>query len=499
MRKLFFSLLLITTGITVSAQDKFSGQFKAIDKYMDSLIQQWNIPGMAVGIVHRDKLIYKKGFGYRNMEKKLPVDAQTNFPIASNTKLFTATLATMLAVEGKLDLDKPVKYYLPTLEFATDELNAKVSIRDMLSHRTGIPGYDALWVGGTVPRDSMIARLKLIQPRYALREGYIYNNVLYSTAGVVLEAVTGQSWEEQVRKKLFEPLQMNRSGFSDLDDRSANFSLSYLEPDSAGRFIPRLSTSQNEALGPAGTIFSNVEDMSHWMIAQLNEGKYAGKQVIAPAAIKETMIPHILSDRTGRWEELSHAIYCLGRSVMAYKGLRMWAHTGSIDGFYSQLTFIPGEELAIFVVGNSANSSYLRSTMTYPIIDRLLNLEYTDWSSRAMREYLNAKNRQLQNRQRGNAPAAKKVPADHPLTAYVGKYTHPLLGAVEVGYDKDKLTVEYRKIRADLHHDNYEQFITRQGPGFSDFRLNFLTNAQGRVHAMMMGVYGENGLFERVP
>ncbi len=134
---------LLLSSITFS-QTSFQKTFPVIDKYIDSLLKDWNVPGLALGIVYKDQLIYSKGYGYRDLERKLPVQASTLFPIASNTKLFTATAAAMLEQEGKLNLDKPVRNYMPSLTFSNDELNAKVTLRDMLSHRTGLPRYDAL-------------------------------------------------------------------------------------------------------------------------------------------------------------------------------------------------------------------------------------------------------------------------------------------------------------------------------------------------------------------
>ena len=142
--------------IIFSQANPFADKLPAIDKYIDSALKEWNMPGMTLSIVYKDQLIYTKGYGYRDLEKKLPVDVNTLFPIASNTKLFTATVACILHYQEKLSLDKPVKNYLPSIVFSTDDLNAKTTIRDMLSHRTGLPRYDGIWVNASFTRKEMV-------------------------------------------------------------------------------------------------------------------------------------------------------------------------------------------------------------------------------------------------------------------------------------------------------------------------------------------------------
>ena len=156
-------LLLASAGFSQS--NPFQKKFSLVDRYIDSLMKDWNIPGLAIGIVYKDQLIYGKGFGYRDVENKLPVTTATIFPIASNTKLFTATAACMLTEQGKLNLDKPVRNYMPSLNFSNDELNAKVTLRDMLSHRTGLPRYDGIWVASPFTRKQTVEKVAFMKPQ----------------------------------------------------------------------------------------------------------------------------------------------------------------------------------------------------------------------------------------------------------------------------------------------------------------------------------------------
>ncbi len=194
MRKLFFIILLFVCSINVSAQTNlFVKKFTAIDRYIDSVMRLWNIPGLGLGIVYKDQLIYAKGYGFRDLENKLPVETTTLFPIASNSKLFTATAAVMIADEKKFSLDLPVKQYMPSLQFNNEELNARITMRDLLSHRTGLPRYDAIWVGASTTRKEMVAKVALMKPQLGFREGYIYNNMMFVTAGAVMESIVGKA------------------------------------------------------------------------------------------------------------------------------------------------------------------------------------------------------------------------------------------------------------------------------------------------------------------
>lgn len=494
MYRLFsFILLLLLSGNLFAQQHPYAKKFPLIDAMFDSLMKQWNIPGLALGIVYKDQLIYGKGYGYRDLEKKLPVEVTTLFPIASNTKLFTATAACMLAEEGKLNLDRPVKNYLPAINFNNDELNAKVTLTDMFSHRTGLPRYDGIWANATFRRNEIASKISYMKPEYSLREGYIYNNMMFSTAGLVMEKVTGITWEEIIKNKLLGPLNMSASCFTtDEMKKYGNYSLSYFELDSTHKLQAKQYEAQSEALGPAGTIKSSVEDMSHWMIAQLNKGVYKGKQVISPSVIDRTLEPNAIADKEGRWEELSNSLYCMGRSIQTYKGIKVTSHTGSIDGFYSQLIFLPKEQLGIFVIFNCVEGGILRSVITYPVIDRLLGLSYTPWIQRYRATYVYEKARGRKFLDSIANAQIKNTQPSHPLSSYVGTYTNNIYGNISVELANGELVFAYRRQRSPLKHFHYDQFIVDdKGTDNQDFRLTFLINNSGNIDRISMSPFGD--------
>jgi CubicO group peptidase (beta-lactamase class C family) len=488
----FIFILLLSCNV-FGQQHPFAKKFPLVDTWFDSLMKEWNIPGLALGIVYKDQLIYGKGYGYRDLEKKLPVKTTTLFPIASNTKLFTATAACMLAEEGKLNLNRPVKEYLPSINFNNDELNAKVTLLDMLSHRTGLPRYDGIWINATFGRKDIASKISYMRPQYGFREGYIYNNMMFSSAGVVMEQVTGLSWEEIIRQKLFLPLNMNASCFTTEEMKKySNYSLAYFEADSTHRLLPKQYEAQSAALGPAGTIKSNVEDMSHWMIAQLNKGYYKDRKVISQSVIRQTLEPNAISDKEGRWDELSNSLYCLGRSIQTYKGVKIASHTGSIDGFFSHLVFLPKEQLAIFVVFNANEAGSLRSVIAYPVIDRLLGLTYTPWDKRYRETYVFEKARGKKITDSIRATQVKNTSPSHPLSAYVGTYANTVYGNASIELVNGELIFQFRRQRSVLKHFHYDQFVTdEKETDAPDFRLQFLINNKGDIDRISMRPYGD--------
>ena len=494
MRLAFLTIsFLLIASFGYTQNNPYQKSYLKIDSYIDSLMKYWNIPGMALGIVYKDQLIYSKGYGYRDLENKLPVDSKTIFPIASNTKLFAATAACMLAEEGKINLDKPVRNYMPSLNFFNDELNAKVTLRDMLSHRTGLPRYDGIWAGSTFTRKEAINKVVYMKPQLGFREGYIYNNMMYATVGGVIETVTGLTWEEITRKKIFQPLQMNASGFTNAEMISnGNFAHAYYEPDSINELKKITFVGQSDALGAAGTIKSNIEDMSHWMIAQLNSGKYKGLQAIPENAIKQALIPNNIADAEGKWDELSNSLYGFGRVIQTYKGYKIAMHTGSIDGYYSNLTFIPSENIAIFLVHNSDPAGSLRSVMALPIIDRLLNLSQTAWSERYKKDYLKSKADIKKAKDILNETQIKNTVPSHSLKDYIGKYVSPIYGDITIELNNDQLSLSFRNQQSLLYHFHYDQFATNEEMnGKPDFRLSFLTNNKGEIDRISLRPYGD--------
>lgn len=495
MNRILLLLLLLFAGTAYSQAPStpFASKFPRIERYLDSLMKSWEVPGMGIAIVYKDQLIYSRGLGYRDLANKLPFDTKTLFPVASNTKLITSTVALMMQEEGLLDLDVPVRQYHSSLRFYNEELNERITMRDLLSHRTGLGNYDGLWVNDTCNRDELVRRIQYMKPELGFREGFIYNNMMYVAAGSVLERVGGMSWETLLRKKIFSPLSMNTTCFTYEDMRkSGNYLVSYYKPDTNMSLLPRQFRAIPDALGPAGTIKSNLEDLSHWMVAQLGKGKYREKQVFSTDVYNQTLVANSIGERTIRWPELSNSLYGLGRGIQFYKGIMLTRHTGSIDGYYSSLTILPGKELAIFMVLNQDEAGSLRSVMALPVIDLLLDLNYTPWIQRYRQDYLANQKQFFQYRDSTAAMQVKNTQPSHSLENYTGRYTHPAYGEINITLENGQLVVLFRQQRSLLYHFHYDQFVTKETKNDNpDFRFHFLTNEKGAIDRLLFGPYGD--------
>jgi CubicO group peptidase (beta-lactamase class C family) len=202
---------LASPGRLMAQAEDITSKLQGFDAYMEKTLKDWNAPGVGVGIVVKDKLVFAKGYGYRDYGKKLPLTPTTLCQIASNTKLFTAVAAGMLVEEGKLTWDKPVRDKVSAIEFYNDELNNNVTLRDMLSHRTGITRHDMIWYKADLSRKELFERIKYMEPKEPLRTTFLYNNMMFAAAGYIIQLKSGKTWEDFVRERIFQPLGMNAS------------------------------------------------------------------------------------------------------------------------------------------------------------------------------------------------------------------------------------------------------------------------------------------------
>ncbi|HNB73443.1 MAG TPA: serine hydrolase domain-containing protein, partial [Acidobacteriota bacterium] len=296
----FLSVFLVILGnrIPLSAQDRtaeIAGKLNGFDAFVEKVMTDWNAPGMGVGIVVNDQLVFAKGYGYRDFEKKLPFTTSTLCPIGSNTKLFTAIAAGLLVTEGKLSWDQPIRENAPWLRFNTSELNNSVTLRDMLAHRTGLSRTDFAWYRSDFTSREMSELVKYIEPKTAIRQTFIYNNFMYVAAGQIIESQSGQPWESFVRSRILTPLEMNQTGFTIADlEREPDHAIPVMETRDGGKLYRLPFYRELQGIAPAGAIHSNVEELSHWVIALLNDGMYRGRQILPASVLKATLEPAIV-------------------------------------------------------------------------------------------------------------------------------------------------------------------------------------------------------------
>jgi len=468
-------------------------KLEQLDRYLQKVVQDWNVPGMGVGVVVKDKLVWSKGYGFRDYGKKLPFTPQTSVPIASNTKLFTAVAAGLLVEEGKLDWDKPVRKFVPSIQFYNDDLNATISIRDMLSHRTGITRHDSIWFKSDFTRQELFERLRYLEPSEPMRQTFLYNNMMYAGAGHVIELLSGKTWEDFVRERLLSPLGMTSTVFS-IDDLLK-------QPDHGVPFTERRDSFElheipyyREAagVGPAGSINSNLEDMSKWLIALMNEGRAGGKAVIPSSVLKATLAPAIalpnsLLESRG-FGELLNSAYGTGRWTASYRGHLIAYHGGDLPGFHSQVSLMPYDGIGaiVLVIGNHAAPLY--NVVSYNIYERLLGMSLTPWSERMLDIRLKGKEAGKQARARAGGERVAGTKPAHSLDDYVGEFEHPAYGILTISKKDESLFFDFHKIALPLSHFHYERFDTPDDEQDGKWSLNFSTSPQGEVDRVFVSL-----------
>jgi CubicO group peptidase (beta-lactamase class C family) len=455
---------------------------RGFDVFAQKVMKDWNIPGMGVGIVIKDKLVFAKGYGFRDIDNKLPITTKTVFPIASNTKLFTAIAAGMLVTDGKLEWDKPIRAFDPTIEFCNESLNNSVTLRDMLSHRTGLGRRDYIWFGSNLSRKEMFSRIKYIDPQYPLRSTYFYNNMMYIAAGQVMENVVGESWEEIVSKRIFTPLGMTQSTFSTDDmQHQNNFAISYYVKNGALFKWPAEPNTISNA-GPCGSILSSIEDMSYWLTALLNKGSYNGKQVIPESVISETLQPAMHIDNASLekngYKEIFNTVYGLGRLITSYRGYYYTSHSGNLGGFKSNVVLLPYENIGVVVFVNGEQGSPVIRIIANNIVERLLDLSLTPWNERFLAE--DAATRQA-NKEATDSTQRKGTAPSHPLKEFAGEYEHPLYGPLKIMLRSDTLEFYFNNFRLPLDHYHYNHFASEDHDFYGRWGLIFQINPKGMI------------------
>jgi len=451
-----FSILAIAQKKVVKQTDPLAG----LDTALQRVLNDRMAAGFAVAVVSKDKIIYAKGFGYSDYEKKTPVTPSTVFAIGSCTKAFTASLLGLLNKEGKLKYDNPAREYLPALHFYNDNLDNMVTVRDLMCHRTGLPRHDYAWyLFNTSSRDTLLQRIKYQEPTAPLRQTWQYNNFMFLVQGMITESLTGKSWETNVQEKLFNPLGMKSSTLAiEGLEKNKNAAIGYtLFKDS---IIKKTDYYDINAMAPAGSINSTVTDMANWVSTWINGGKLNGKEILPSTYVKEAMSSQMIMNAALPDSEIPDAFlstYGFGWMITSYRGHYRVEHGGNIDGFSASTSFYPTDSIGIIVLANQ-NASAVPGIVRNIIADRLLKINPIDWNGRANNATEKAKvaakngsNNVTSNQKTGTTPS-------HAMDDYTGLFTNPGYGTFEIIKRKDSLFLSTQRGETWLRHFHYDVF-----------------------------------------
>ncbi|MCX6205160.1 MAG: serine hydrolase [Bacteroidetes bacterium] len=503
IKKLLLASIMLAVFVFANAQKKNkpiskADPFAGLDTTFERILSDWHAAGFAVAVVEKDKVIYAKGFGYRDLENKIPVTPNTLFAIGSCTKAFTASILGILQKDGKLELNKPVRNYLPELKFFNDNMNNQIQLVDMMSHRTGLPRHDYSWYAfPSSSRDSLMKRIQYMEPSYGLREKWQYNNFMFLLQGMVAEKITGTSWENNVQEKIFKPLGMNSSNFSITDlQKNKDASLGYgLKKDS---IIKKLDYYNINAMGPAGSINSNVLDMANWVSTWINGGKFNGKEIIPAGYMNEAMGAQMVVGTglpTKERPDVFFSNYGFGWMLASYKGHFRVEHGGNIDGFSASTCFFPSDSVGIIVLTNQ-NGSSMPSIIRNTIADRILKLPYFDWNEDLKKSVAKAKLAEKEGQKSKVSNQKLNTHPSHPLKDYEGLYNHPGYGTFEVSLRNDSLICYMGKDvlwLKNYHYDIFEPFDIDPKDGIdttdrSPTRVAFQMNEAGDINGIKIAL-----------
>jgi len=472
------------------------------DAYMSKVLKDWNTAGIGVGVVVNDKLVFAKGYGYRDYEKKLPFTPATVCPIASNTKLFTAVAAGMLVEEGKLNWDKPVRESVPTIRFNNEQLNNTVTLRDMLSHRTGVTRHDSIWYKSDFTRKELFDKLKYLEPEEPMRQAFLYNNLMFAAVGYMIELQSGKRWEDFVRERILNPLDMKATGYSISDmTHQPDFGVPFTEKRDSFELYKIPYYEDIDGVAPCGAIASNIEDISHWLIALMNDGKYKGRQLLPAEVLKATLepaiaLPNTMTESLGYWEILN-AAYGMGRQTASYRGHLMTFHGGDLPGFHSQVSFMPREHTGVIVLVIGDHAAPLYNVVSYNVYERLLGMDQTPWSERRLAMRLKSKEAAKQARAKAGEDRVPNTKPSHGLADYVADYENPAYGVMKIGLKDNQLQFDFHKMRMPMTQFHYDRFDTLDDERDGKFSVNFRTNPQGDVDQAVMSLDEAEAVFTR--
>src|SRR4051812_22544155 len=339
------------TAQATQAPAALDARLAAIEKAVDEGREKRGIPGLSLVIVKDDKVIYMKGLGYRDFEQKVPVTPDTLFAIGSSTKAFTSMLVAMGADEGKISLDDSPKKFLPYFKLQDPESDAKITVRDLLSHSSGLNRTDLAWITGVLNREEVIRVAGQAKPTAKLREKWQYQNVMYSAAGECVAKAENSTWESLIRERIFKPLRMRGSNLNVADTLSSpdySKGYNYDEDTKETRQLPMRDFPQVAA---AGAINSNARDMAQWLRLMLGGGVFEGKRLVSENNFAELLKPQI--------KVAGNIHYGLGWMLREWHGHKVAEHGGNIDGFNAQVALMPDRHLGFVMLTNVSASTLL--------------------------------------------------------------------------------------------------------------------------------------------
>lgn len=439
------ALLAILAAASSGMAQRPDRPLRGLEEYVTRAMREWGIAGLAVAVVENDSVVFARGFGIREVGRAERVDTNTIFAIGSNTKLFTAVASGMLVDEGRLAWDEPVTRYLPGFQLFDPWVTREVTLRDLLSHRTGLGDQagNMIAFGSANDRGEVLRRTRFIRPSSSFRSRFAYQNLMLLAAGAVAASAAGMSWDEVVAARILRPLGMQSTGTSvNALPRNGNVATPHT---STGASIRPMPWRNIDNIGPAGSINSSVADMARWLRFLLRDGRVNGRPLIRARTLREIETPQTIipcGDDTLR-KSTHFCAYGLGVLMSDYQGVKVLSHTGGIDGMLSAIMFVPERNLGIVVLTNTDGHNLLFTALARQILDMELGVSPRDWSATLLSEQRKIESAIASIEATAERRRPKNASATLPLDRLVGRYTNETYGDMRIGIDGDQLTLRF--------------------------------------------------------
>ena len=470
--------LLLFLPFTTGAQT-LESQLSEIDNYANVVMQTWKGPGMAIAIVKDDRVAFAKGYGTRELGANAPVNADTVFAIASNSKAFTTASLAILVDEKKLNWDDKVSMYVPDFQMYDPWVTSELTIRDLVTHRVGLDTFsgDLLWYETTYKPDEILARLRHLKPVSSFRTRYGYQNLMFIAAGKVIEKVSGKTWCSFVTERILDPLNMRRTTCSvnNLPDNAA------WPHNESGGTLRKLHRGNVDGSYSAASLNSSVNDLSKWVRTQLGKGKFEGRQIFSETQAWQMHQPYMaqpISEAASRNNPTRHfSGVAMGWFVYDYHGRKIINHSGGLDGMLSYTVLIPEENVGFVILTNSEAPAF--GIMMNKIRDVFVGAPKRDWNAEAAAQAQRNKTAAEEAMKRVDETRISNTKPTLAMASYAGIYGDKLYGDVTVREENGKLVMRFLpspNFVADLEHWHYDTFQIKWRPSVAyNFPRGFVT------------------------
>ncbi|MGJ8685686.1 MAG: serine hydrolase [Nonlabens sp.] len=483
MKKTILILFLFLITKPAFGQE-IENRLNGIDQEIETLLNSYKAVGLSVSVVKNNEIIYSKGFGYRDLEKKLPVNENTVFPIASCSKAFTASLIGILDFENKISLKDKPSLHIPKIEFYNSDMDNLITIEDLLSHRSGLGDLNGTLV--LFPEKSsleVIPKLKYIKPEGNVKDSWIYSNMGYTVAGSIIEEVTDKSWQENLAEKIFIPLRMVNT-YTDLESMKETNNFSFGYGLSNGK-TKKVLYENYYNYKPAGGVRSTSKDLANWMMTWLNKGKFNGENILPKKFVQNATTIHNI--RPNENEENAFLFGDgLGWRMESSSGKYKVYHGGNTSGFSTLILTYPFEKLGITVLTNQTNS-ILPYIIADVIKNRMLGLQKTD-----LKDYpVSVIDIYMPSEINKDVNPEKKP--SHSLSSFIGFYSNKGYGTIEIAIKNGNLLASYPRHEFFLEHLYYNVFVMKPKREISqvmnpEFAINFKTNNSGEISSFIINL-----------